>query len=67
MGTGCSVRASPLPTPSTKRPCNWAAAVAAACAMIAGWMRTVGQVSAVVTGSAVACESALMIPHTNGL
>ena len=49
----CSLRASPLPTPSTKRPSSCTAAVAAAWAMIAGWMRTVGQVTPVVTGSDV--------------
>ena len=63
----CSLSASPLPTPSTKRPSSWTAAVAAAWAMIAGWMRTVGQVTPVVMGSDVTCDSAPITPHTNGL
>ena len=63
----CSLRASPLPTPSTKRPSSCTAAVAAAWAMIAGWMRTVGQVTPVVMGSDVTCDSAPITPHTNGL
>ena len=43
----CSLSASPLPTPRKKRPGIMAAEVAAAWAMIAGWMRTVGQVTPV--------------------
>ena len=35
--------------------------------MIAGWMRTVGQVTAVVTGSLVAGAIAPITLHTNGL
>lgn len=42
-------------------------AVAAACAMIAGCIRMVGQVTAVLTGSDVASESAPITDHTNGL
>ena len=41
--------------------------VAAAWATIAGWMRTVGQVTPVVTGRLVASASAPMTDHTNGL
>ena len=41
----CSLSASPVPTPSSKRPSSSTAAVAAAWATIAGWMRTVGQVT----------------------
>jgi len=40
--------------------------VAAAWAMIAGWMRTVGQVTAVVTGSEVAWAMAPMTAQTKG-
>ena len=64
----CSLSASPLPTPSAKRPSSSTADVAAACAMTAGWMRIVGQVTPVVTcmpGDGVA--SAPIIDHTNGL
>ena len=48
----CSFSASPVPTPSPKRPSSSSALVAAAWATTAGWIRTVGQVTAVVTGSA---------------
>jgi hypothetical protein len=48
--------------PSSSRP-----AVAAAWAMIAGWIRSVGQVTAVVTGSEVTWESVPMTDQTNGL
>ena len=44
----CSLSASPLPTPRVKRPSSRRALVAAAWATIAGWMRTVGQVTPVV-------------------
>ena len=40
-----------MPTPRVNRPCVITAEVAAAWAITAGWMRTVGQVTAVVTGS----------------
>ena len=63
----CSLSASPLPTPRLKRPSSSTALVAAAWAMIAGWMRTVGQVTPVVTGRSVACESAPMTDHTKAL
>ena len=44
------------------------AEVAAACAMIAGWMRKVGQVTAVKTGRrSVAWESPPITLHTIGL
>ena len=35
--------------------------------MIAGWMRNVGQVTAVVTGSDTASDSAPITDQTNGL
>ena len=35
--------------------------------MIAGWIRIVGQVTPVVTGSDVACASAPIVDHTNAL
>jgi hypothetical protein len=35
--------------------------------MIAGWIRTVGQVTAVVTGSSQTWEIAPMTDHTNAL
>ena len=57
-----------MPTPSVKRPSSSTADVAAAWAMIAGWIRTVGHVTAVVTcmpGTAVA--SAPITDQTNGL
>ena len=63
----CSFRASPEPIPRLKRPPSITEEVAAAWAMIAGWMRNVGQVTAVVTGSEVACERPPITDHTNGL
>lgn len=63
----CSLSASPLPTPRTNRPSSCTAAVAAAWAMIAGWMRMVGQVTAVDTGSEVASDSAPITLQTNEL
>ena len=62
----CSLSASPEPTPSAKRPLSCTAAVAAACAVTAGWIRTVGQVTAVVTGRSTASDSAPITPHTSG-
>lgn len=47
----CSLSASPVPRPSTNRPLHCTALVAAACAITAGWIRTMGQVTAVVIGS----------------
>ena len=43
------------------------ALVAAAWAMTAGWMRTVGQVTPVVTGRSVASAIAPITDHTNAL
>src|SRR2546423_727917 len=63
----CSLSASPVPTPSTNRPSSMTALVAAACAMIAGWIRVVGQVTAVITGSRQTWLSAPIVDHTNGL
>jgi hypothetical protein len=61
----CSLSASPEPTPSVKRPGSSVATVAAAWAMTAGWMRTVGQVTAVVTCSrSVAAAIAPITAHT---
>ena len=45
----CSFSASPVPTPRKNRPGIITAAVAAAWATIAGWMRVVGHVTAVPT------------------
>src|SRR5579859_5364048 len=63
----CSLSASPVPTPNVNRPSSSTALVAAACAMIAGWIRVVGQVTAVVTGSWQAWLSAPIVDHTKGL
>jgi hypothetical protein len=64
----CSLRFSPVPTPRKKRPGIRHPTVAAAWAMIAGWIRINGQVTPVPTSSVVV---ALAIPpstdHTNGL
>jgi hypothetical protein len=64
----CSLRFSPEPTPSVKRPGSWLAAVAAAWAMIAGWIRVVGQVTPVISSSrSVASEIAPSTLQTKGL
>ncbi len=63
----CSLRASPEPRPSRNRPPVITALVAAACATTAGWIRTVGQVTAVSTGSDTASERAPITDHTKGL
>src|SRR5947209_272977 len=63
----CSLSASPVPTPSVKRPSSSTALVAAACATIAGWIRVVGQVTAVVTGSRQTWLSAPIVDQTSGL
>jgi hypothetical protein len=64
----CSFRFSPVPTPRKNRPGKRAAAVAAACATIAGWIRIVGHVTVVPTVIRdVVCEIAPSTPHTNGL
>ena len=57
-----------MPTPRKKRPGIDAAAVAAACATIAGWMRISGHVTPVPSRS-VSVETAIapMTPQTNGL
>ncbi len=64
----CPLSASPLPIPRRNlfSP-NRTALVAAACAITAGWIRTVGQVTAVVTGTSHAWEIAPIIDQTNGL
>ncbi len=49
----CSFSASPVPTPRLNLPSVSRPAVAAACAMIAGWILVVGQVTAVVIGKVV--------------
>jgi len=56
-----------VPTPSRNRPSSSTAEVAAACATMTGWMRVVGQVTAVVTGSELTWPIAPIIDHTNGL
>jgi hypothetical protein len=63
----CSLSASPLPTPRLKRPSCSRLLVAAAWAMIAGWIRTVGHVTPVVTGSDVAWASAPITDQTKPL
>jgi hypothetical protein len=50
-----------------ERPGASDAVVAAAWARIAGWMRKVGQVTAVVSCSSVVAASAPNTDHTNGL
>ena len=62
-----SLSASPLPTPKRKRPSSIAAEVAVACATTAGWMRSVGQVTAVVSGiRSVTAATAPITFQTNG-
>ena len=64
----CSLSASPLPTPRQKRPSNKTAEVAAAWAITAGWILTVGQVTAVLTFiPGVARAIAPITDQTNGL
>jgi hypothetical protein len=64
----CSLSASPLPTPSRKRPGSSVAVVAAAWATMPGWVRTVGQVTAVIQRMrCVACAAAPSTDQTNGL
>lgn len=63
----CSLSASPVPMPKRKVPFDRTADVATAWARIAGWIRTVGHVTPVVTGSSgTACANAPIIDHTNG-
>ena len=56
-----------MPTPRVNPPRSITAEVAAACATIAGCVRTIGQVTAVVTGSSVTWLIAPITDHTNGL
>lgn len=63
----CSFSASPLPTPRTNLPSSSTDEVAAAWAMTAGWTRTVGQVTAVVTGRSHTAQMAPITDQTNGL
>ena len=56
-----------MPTPRLKRPSSSTELVAAAWAMIAGWMRIVGHVTPVVTRQVDASESAPITDHTNAL
>jgi hypothetical protein len=63
----CSLSASPVPTPREKRPSNIAAVLAAAWATTAGWMRTMGAVTAVVQRTVeVRTAMAPSRLHTNG-
>lgn len=56
-----------MPTPRVNRPSPSSTAdVAAACATIAGWVRTVGQVTAVVTGRSHTWATAPIIDQTKG-
>ena len=64
----CSFRFSPVPTPRKNRPGIRLAAVAAAWAMMAGWIRIVGQVTPVpMVIRSVASAIAPRTPQTNGL
>ena len=57
-----------MPTPSEKRPGISCAAVAAAWATIAGWIRWVGQVTPVISSRrSVRAAIAPSVPQTNGL
>jgi len=53
--------------PSTNLPSSSTALIAAAWAITMGWIRIVGQVTAVVTGNAQTWEIAPIIDHTKGL
>ena len=59
-------RASPVPTPRRNRSGSMQAAVAGAWATMAEWTRNVGQVTAVVTGSAVVGARPPMTHQTKG-
>ncbi len=64
----CSLSASPVPSPRKNRPSNSSDVVAAACAITAGWMRTIGHVTP--TPTCMRSVLAAMPPstlHTNGL
>ena len=55
----CSLSASPVPSPRKNRPSNNSDVVAAACAITAGWIRTIGHVTPMPTGDALgACGDA---------
>ncbi|MDH6624590.1 hypothetical protein M2271_002394 [Streptomyces sp. LBL] len=56
-----------LPTPSRKRPFVITVLVSATCATTAGWIRTVGQVTAVSIGRDTASDRAPITDQTNGL
>ena len=58
------VQGSPVPTPRLNLPSVSRLAVAAACAIMAGWIRVVGQVTAVATGRLVTWETAPMTAQT---
>jgi hypothetical protein len=60
----CSFSASPVPTSRLNLPPVSKPAVAAACAMIAGRIRVVGQVTAVVMGRLVTWEMAPITDQT---
>ncbi len=63
----CSFSRSPEPIPSVNRSSEMIASVAAACAMIAGWYRTVGQVTPVARPSrSVRAAMALSTFHAYG-
>ena len=55
-----------MPTPSRNRPCSIEDDVAAAWATIAGWIRSIGHVTAVVTSSPVVAAMPPITDHTNG-
>ena len=55
-----------MPTPSRNRPSSIDEDVAAAWARIAGWMRSIGQVTAVVTSRPVVAAMPPITDHTNG-
>ncbi|HXD99626.1 MAG TPA: hypothetical protein VN646_23940 [Candidatus Acidoferrum sp.] len=64
----CSFKFSPVPTPRKKRPSSITAEVAAACAMMTGWVRMVGQVTPVpMTRREVASARPPITDQTNGL
>ena len=63
----CSLSASPVPTPSRNRPSSNTDEVAAAWAVMTGWILVVGQVTAVVNGNEQTWAMAPIIDQTNGL
>lgn len=56
-----------MPTPRVNRPPSSTLEVAAAWAVTTGCIRTVGQVTSVVTGSSTVRDRAPIIDHTKGL